>query len=185
MPAIDDNDLSKNISSLAARNKLSCIPIDEDEAKQFIINFILRVQNRILDINSIEIKVLYLNSLLSRGLLLVAKEFIENLGEDAKEVINYQHTEFYEGTIIHTLLYWNSECTSEIIEFFKFLLSIGAEFKLNTYDELPLEQIEDGAHWNDMFTRKLYNKRNPNEFVGLYKVLNEIYEQYCLSKLLF
>jgi hypothetical protein len=90
------------------------------------------------------VKLFYLGYLCCQGDYASIAVFLQTLDDDEKRIIlNETPYDFYEGTVLHVLLYWNSG--NSAINIFDMLVEHGAEFVRDYYGNLPWEQ--GCAYW--------------------------------------
>lgn len=117
-------------------------------------------------------KTLWLGHLCMTGNISAVKEYLATLDVDEKpKILNKKLHTFYEGTILHQTLYWNSGNTA--IDLFQLLVEHGAEPCLDYYEKYPWNQ--GGVLWIPMFENQI-GARDVEEFEESYSFLREIYE---------
>ena len=122
----------------------------------------------------IEEKTMYLNYLCARGDIQKVKEFIKELESDRKElktILNMKQYEFWYGTILHTVLYWNTNKTA--IELYTLLVELGARNIKDYYEVFPWEL--DISNWIDLITGNLIGIRDLSEFKETYESIYNLY----------
>jgi hypothetical protein len=124
-------------------------------------------------IDDVSVKIVYLGYLCARGMLNEASDFIGTLGDDTWQVLNTPHNIFYNGTVFHVALVWNSGDLGQ--SFFELMWSNGAQYYENSYGEFPWEQLGEGARWINPIGYNIIGNRDPDEFVELYDHLYELY----------
>jgi hypothetical protein len=91
-----------------------------------------------------DVNLFYLGYLCCQGDYASIVVFLQTLEDEEKRIIlNEKPYDFYEGTVLHVLLYWNYG--NNAINIFDLLVEHGAEFTRDYYGELPWEQ--QGATW--------------------------------------
>jgi hypothetical protein len=98
-----------------------------------------------------DVKLFYLGYLCCQGDYASIVVFLQTLDDDEKRILlNEKPYDFYEGTVLHVLLYWNSG--NSAINIFDLLVEHGAEFVQDYYGHLPWEQ--GGAYWKCEWRKK-------------------------------
>lgn len=116
-------------------------------------------------------KTLWLGWLCTTGNLSAVKEYLATLDfDEKKQILNTKVYEFYDGTVLHQTLYWNTGNLA--IDMFQVLVEHGAEPMLDGYDELPWQN--GGSLWIAPFGSEI-GTRNGEEFEEVNQFLQEIY----------
>jgi hypothetical protein len=144
-------------------------PYSFDEIRELLID--LGEQHDDLHTN-----VVYLGYMCSRGVINDVSEFLETHhevinGDSIHDILNFKSPLFYYGTVLHEALYWNKDQIG--LDLFDMLVSHGAQFKRNHYNEFPWQQY--GLNWSALHG-DVIGVRNPDEFVSFYEELIETYQ---------
>jgi hypothetical protein len=117
-------------------------------------------------------KTLWLNYLCAKGDIVRVKEFLAMTNYDElKHILNTKLFEQFDGTVLHTTLYWNSG--NQAIDLYELLVEHGADPCLDYYYEMP---------WHNRSTRWIVpfgtyiGERFNDEFEETYQFLREAYE---------
>ena len=113
----------------------------------------------------------YLIYLCQRGKIEIVTELLKSIpSNEVTIIINTTTRLSYNGTILNEALYWNSGDLG--IAFFSLFRSYGAEYKRNSYEELPWEQ--GGPLWIDTLTNTRISLREENEFNEMYNQIRQM-----------
>ena len=100
-----------------------------------------------------------------RGQLDEVLEFLMNCEEKRrKRYLNERSSEFWNGNLLHLLLYWNTG--SRAFDMYIKLRELGAMFIENMYEYYPWEN--QTLFWTAPTLRKMYGARDYHEFTRLY-----------------
>ena len=117
-------------------------------------------------------KTLWLGHLCMKGDIAAVKEYLTIINIDEKpKILNRQLHEFFDGTVLHQTLYWNSGNTA--IDLFQLLVEHGAEPCLDGYEQYPW--TTDGSLWIPLFETAI-GERDSEEFQESNDFLREVYE---------
>jgi hypothetical protein len=90
-------------------------------------------------------QLVYLAHICSRGDYNAIVAFLKTLDDGEKvALLNEKPHEFYEGTVLHAVLFWNTGLRA--VRIFELLVEHGAEFCRDYYNQLPWEQT--GENFN-------------------------------------
>lgn len=115
--------------------------------------------------------VVYLGHMCSRGVINDVSTFLENNADSIHAILNFKSPVYYYGTVLHEALYWNNDHIGS--QLFDMLVSHGATFKKNHYDEFPWEQY--GINWTALHG-SVIGVRNPSDFIPFYEELINTYQ---------
>ena len=117
-------------------------------------------------------KLIYLGNLCARGDYKGLADFFRTHNEaENKYLLNTKCYEFYYGTLLHIVLFWNTG--NAAIDLFNLLVEHGAEFKRDYYGCLPWTQ--HGELWIEPFGNTILGVRNQGEFEETYNYFNDHY----------
>ena len=167
-----DDDTFSNVSY-----ESNDVTIDAVHIRENLIELDLQYFNDIEN-NKFKAELLFIGYLCCCGKYLKVLKF---LSEQTKEMqirfLNEKFTYFWNGTILHILLMWNSDSNDSIykgsdiilkpIDIYKALRKMGAKITINDYNLLPYQQTISCC-WMIPGLSHIYGERNGEEFLELY-----------------
>ena len=140
------------------QNKLPKYSLDD------IGTYLTGIHPTLEPISEFEVTQLWLGHLCCRGKISYVLEFLKGAEvELCNRYLNTPAHEFWEGTLLHMLLLWNTDCFDDYIAF----RELGAYPSTDYYGVLPWEMT--GLSWLTPCDHKTYGKRDPLEFASLYQ----------------
>lgn len=128
-------------------------------------------------------QLVYMAYLIAQGKFEETAHFMTDIEEyNPDQLVNLlttPHSLFWDGTVLHVALYYNSGQRG--LEFFQLLVSHGARYIKNYYNEFPWEQV--GGVWFSLLdhTTTTYIDRDEYEFASCYQDIADMYHMSLVN----
>lgn len=146
------------------------LPYDQDMIRNVLLN-----RNLVADERSM--RIVTLGYMCARGMINDVVAFLDQLGDAVTDIINAPHHLFYNGTVLHMAMYFNSGDIGH--QLFLLLRTHGALYYTDYYGLFPWEQLDIGQgnlEWIHPFENTVLGERSNTEFTMFYNQLRNMYD---------